>query len=671
MKQSIWKNEKGSTLIYVLLMFLLLTAVGLTLISASLNGMNRSNMREADTRAIYLAEKGIMYFQKDFEKQVKKAQNEEEELNVVTIFTQYKEQKQFKEPKNSKEKYAVQISNHHFKNGKFELNDDGTITVIGQGTSFTKTEEGKKEVKRTVEQRLLFDFDVAFEDIAVEFASFPKNTLKRDVASTWSTLNLNVAKNTVDVNLLKAYGPDDKFYPIPNDAALELGVLDSLLGFSIGDGDRFEYLRANPIIAVRQGHFLSLGLGSNIDKTQIEPTQPDLDEENLLDEEKDRLQEDLEEIEKEKEQKNAEDNLVVDESKEAPKDQKIENVDPLATAKDLETSQVGFNLLQWEPTYKDKKNKEVKGLKPTNVVIDGSVNVFNLLFLRFNTFRDIEFTQFAVTGDAHITQKKQVNWESGLINDKADIRNFTFNRKDFYQYDPKTKEPLTKEPLKKDAGGLFVYQKLQIGNGDSVTKPNDKKMAKLGLGGDIFVYDAIDEHADKEVVKEREKTPALLISGAQITAVNSYKFKDHFEEKGWIKKRWVHEDQKIETYPVSKYYVNGDVKIKNSCFFAKDAKNEDNYDDNIIQIYAKGKIDLHSFTGQCPQQKVFLYAEEGVNAHVPKGEQITINGGIIGKRKVVGDGKLVVNGVDLEKLQTSKHTNYMLQPVSKKRVANP
>lgn len=622
-------------------------------------------MREADTRAIYLAEKGIMYFQKDFEKQVKTAQSEESGLNVATIFNQYKEIRQFIEPKNSKERYAVRISDKHFKNGKFELNDDGTITVIGQGTSFTKTEEGEKEVKRTVEQRLLLNFDIEFDGVGLEFASFPKNTLKRDVANTWNTLGLNVAKNTVDVSLLKAYGPDDKFYPVPNDAALELGVLDSLLGFSIGDGDRFEYLRANPIIAVRQGHFLSLGLGNNIDKTQIQPIQTEINEENLSDTEKDQLQQDLQEIEKEKEEKNIEDNVVVNENhEEVPKDQDIKNLDPLATSKDLETSKIGFNLLQWNPTYKDKKNKEVKGLKPTNVVIDGSVNVFNLLYLRFNTFRDIEFTQFAVTGDAQITQKKEVDWGTGIITDKADIRNFTFNRKDFYQYDPDTKQPLTAEPLKKDAGGLFVYQKLQVGNGDSVTKAYDKKMAKLGLGGDVFVYDAINQYEDKEVIKEREETPALLISGAQITAIDSYKFKDYFEQKGLLIKRWVHEDKKIETYPVSKYYVNGDVKIENSCFFGKG-------NDNIIQIYAKGKIDLHPLTQQCPQQKVFLYAEKGVYAHIPKGEQITINGGIIGKRQVIGEGKLVVNGVDLEKLQTPKHTDILLKPVGKKIVANP
>lgn len=622
-------------------------------------------MREADTRAIYLAEKGIMYFQKDFEKQVKTAQSEESGLNVATIFNQYKEIRQFIEPKNSKERYAVRISDKHFKNGKFELNDDGTITVIGQGTSFTKTEEGEKEVKRTVEQRLLLNFDIEFDGVGLEFASFPKNTLKRDVANTWNTLGLNVAKNTVDVSLLKAYGPDDKFYPVPNDGALELGVLDSLLGFSIGDGDRFEYLRANPIIAVRQGHFLSLGLGNNIDKTQIQPIQTEINEENLSDTEKDQLQQDLQEIEKEKEEKNVEDNVVVNENhEEVPKDQDIKNLDPLATSKDLETSKIGFNLLQWNPTYKDKKNKEVKGLKPTNVVIDGSVNVFNLLYLRFNTFRDIEFTQFAVTGDAQITQKKGVDWGTGIITDKADIRNFTFNRKDFYQYDPDTKQPLTAEPLKKDAGGLFVYQKLQVGNGDSVTKAYDKKMAKLGLGGDVFVYDAINQYEDKEVIKEREETPALLISGAQITAIDSYKFKDYFEQKGLLIKRWVHEDKKIETYPVSKYYVNGDVKIENSCFFGKG-------NDNIIQIYAKGKIDLHPLTQQCPQQKVFLYAEKGVYAHIPKGEQITINGGIIGKRQVIGEGKLVVNGVDLEKLQTPKHTDILLKPVGKKIVANP
>ena len=53
------RNERGSSLVLVLLVTLIFTVLGLSLLSATVNGTKRTELREDDVQATYVAEKGV------------------------------------------------------------------------------------------------------------------------------------------------------------------------------------------------------------------------------------------------------------------------------------------------------------------------------------------------------------------------------------------------------------------------------------------------------------------------------------------------------------------------------------------------------------------------------------------------------------------------------------
>ena len=53
------RNEEGSSLVLVLLVTLIFTVLGLSLLSATVNGTKRTELREDDVQATYIAEKGV------------------------------------------------------------------------------------------------------------------------------------------------------------------------------------------------------------------------------------------------------------------------------------------------------------------------------------------------------------------------------------------------------------------------------------------------------------------------------------------------------------------------------------------------------------------------------------------------------------------------------------
>lgn len=59
--KKLFLNEKGNTLIIVLMMVLIFTVAGLSLLTTTMNGAKRTAVREADIQATELAEKGIDY----------------------------------------------------------------------------------------------------------------------------------------------------------------------------------------------------------------------------------------------------------------------------------------------------------------------------------------------------------------------------------------------------------------------------------------------------------------------------------------------------------------------------------------------------------------------------------------------------------------------------------
>ncbi|MDP4550472.1 hypothetical protein Q9251_06215 [Alkalihalobacillus macyae] len=59
MHHNLIRNERGSSLVLVLLVTLVFTVLGLSLLSATVNGTKRTELREDDVQATYVAEKGV------------------------------------------------------------------------------------------------------------------------------------------------------------------------------------------------------------------------------------------------------------------------------------------------------------------------------------------------------------------------------------------------------------------------------------------------------------------------------------------------------------------------------------------------------------------------------------------------------------------------------------
>lgn len=71
------KSEKGYSLILTLVVFLILSVLGIFILSLSFNGAKQTETKEEQTQAFYLAKKGMDYFYSDFSAQLGGLENSE------------------------------------------------------------------------------------------------------------------------------------------------------------------------------------------------------------------------------------------------------------------------------------------------------------------------------------------------------------------------------------------------------------------------------------------------------------------------------------------------------------------------------------------------------------------------------------------------------------------
>lgn len=71
------KSEKGYSLILTLVVFLILSVLGIFILSLSFNGAKQTETKEEQTQAFYLAKKGMDYFYSDFSSQLGGLENSE------------------------------------------------------------------------------------------------------------------------------------------------------------------------------------------------------------------------------------------------------------------------------------------------------------------------------------------------------------------------------------------------------------------------------------------------------------------------------------------------------------------------------------------------------------------------------------------------------------------
>ncbi|WP_174732729.1 hypothetical protein [Mesobacillus harenae] len=233
-------NEKGSTLIIVLLTIIVFTVLGTALMGNVIGENKRVNATESNVQARYLAKDGLTYFEKDFKRYIDNT--DPALLNFTQFFDQYRDWVVIGDPWSDSKPEEVKI--------KARLADSYMVEVYSQGKA------GSSDKMLTGHYKLSLDVDI--DKSTYELADFTKEgTAAVDFADS-GLVNLDLA--ILELSLINLTGSDKRFYLVPDDEVIGVNLLPHLLSFSIGNGDRFEAMENNWIIATRQGEFLGVEL---------------------------------------------------------------------------------------------------------------------------------------------------------------------------------------------------------------------------------------------------------------------------------------------------------------------------------------------------------------------------------------------------------------------------
>lgn len=241
-------NERGSTLVLVLIVILVFSILGVSIMGNAVNERKRVDLTEADGRARVLAQSGLNYFESQFKTYAKPDR----------VFTMNELKEYF-------EKYSAPDGNFS-ENVNLDMiwDDLNDIVVTSKGT------EGSIEKSITGHYRLGFDIDKPTREIA-DFTA--EGTQAVNFANE-SVLGLNLL-NILGADLLQAdllsFGDDKTFYAVPDDDSIlqvELGLLGLLKVADISFGE-FTHYRDTNYIAVRKSSVLGLQLLGDKQKNAV------------------------------------------------------------------------------------------------------------------------------------------------------------------------------------------------------------------------------------------------------------------------------------------------------------------------------------------------------------------------------------------------------------------
>lgn len=473
-------NQKGSTLVLVLIVILIFTVLGASVLANTVGESKRTAITENSMQARQLAESGITYFESAFKQFVNEKKNEDSDsINIFEFLDRYKDWNSIN-MKSDDHQLKIKVN-------AIRLEDENNLEV----TSLAKVGDSQKELKAYY----MLKYEFYEEDGPVfKIADFTADdTLAIDFAHH-SVVGVNLY--LLNLDLIKIKGNKNRYFRVPDDEVFGVKLLEHVLNFSIGDGNRFETVENNRIIATSQGSFLGLDfLGSR------------------------------------------------------------------------HSAIVQLNLIK----FKEKKD--------TNVLIDGGFKAFELLGLRFDGFRNIDFLKFAVMGNAVIQQDRD-GW--GPAKDKADLRRFTFKE------------------------GLFVNKSLIIGG----QRKNEsfgvwEDYSKLMLRGDMVAMENLAIHNVDLKIGDSDTNETTLTPSERFTNI----------------------------------YVHGDAHIYDSCIHLKN----NNYDFGIFVkgklTFENNTLTNHEGCNTFPG---IYYAENGIDVKTNNKEMI-IDGALIGDVNVDYPEKLIIH----------------------------
>lgn len=226
------KNERGSTLVLVLVVLLVFSVLGLSVVGNAMSERKRVDSTELDGQARVLAQSGLAYFETQFEKFV---ENNAEVLNIDYLFDFIDN---FSEQPKATSLEGVSL-------GVKREGMDIEVTSLGTADSRTK--------KLTARYRIGFDIDKPTEEIA-DFTE--EGTVATNFADD-KVLGLNLG--LLGLGLLNPSGNDQKFYTVPPDDIISVKLLGPILGLGLS-GDGFKIYRQKNVIATRQFTVLGVDL---------------------------------------------------------------------------------------------------------------------------------------------------------------------------------------------------------------------------------------------------------------------------------------------------------------------------------------------------------------------------------------------------------------------------
>lgn len=470
------EHERGSTLVLVLLVILVLSVLGISLMGNVVGENKRTNATESGVQARYLAKSGLVYFEAAFKDYIQK--NAPDSINIISFLNNYKDWVTVGDVKETGKPEQTEI--------KAELTKELLVKVTSKAKAGSST--------KTLVGYYKLDVDVDIDKPILALSDFTNNGRAID----FTDLQLvGVDLSLLNLKLIDIRGSDTEFYRVPVDQVIGVNLLGPILGISIGDGERFDTLEKNRVIATRDSDAVGL---------------------------------DLFEFEQDK------------------------------------GALVSVNLINYGRAL------------DTNVIIDGGFTAFELLGIRFNGYRDIDFKKFGIMGNGLIQQDRDGN--EGLTADDEDSRRFTF------------------------VEGLFVNKSLTIGGIQGGSQPANKvdKYSKLLLRGNMAVMDNLS-FADADVV-----------------------FGDSSENESLLKP---------EDY-ISNLYVKGNADIKNSCIKPKN----DQYDFHLFSE-GKISIVGNKLSADCNTFKGLFYAKNGLEI-TTNNQPMTIIGGVFGDVHVDYPDKLTI-----------------------------
>jgi competence protein ComGC len=229
-------NERGSTLVVVLLAILVFSVLGLAVMRNVVGENKRVNSTESDIQRRNLAESGLTYFENSFNEYV--STTNPSEINIDAFLNQFKS-----DPANNDGFVPVDPNKPDEMRIKadWEDRDNDLLKITSKGKS--------GENYKTLVGYYKISFDMQIPKMTMPFFT-PGKAID---FSKISVLELGLG-NIITADLINLKGDSSTYYTVPNDKVLGVNALGPVLGVNLGNN--FETMEQNRVIAVREGEIL-------------------------------------------------------------------------------------------------------------------------------------------------------------------------------------------------------------------------------------------------------------------------------------------------------------------------------------------------------------------------------------------------------------------------------